>query len=264
MSRKADFVRKKYAPLLDKNLQNALARRIGTEFPRIGGPRILAACAELVLEVVFEHLKAREHLGHGQILWMAVSVDDPPSRGKTIAETDMKPVILDLSVPEDIEARLERISPTLRLSRKAIRLCHQAFEQQALLSNCDLAEILSVSDGRVSNILTAHERKTGNVIPRRATIHDVGTGLTHKHIICHKRYLDGTSPPAVARATYHSLEAVDRYLAQYDRVRHCRLEGMSLAQTAYTLNCSLSLVEEHLAIDKEMEQGGMNERGDEK
>lgn len=60
------------------------------------------------------------------------------------------------------------------------------------------------------------------------------------------------------------LESVDRYLSQYDRVRHCRQEGMSPPQTAYTLNCSLSLVEEYLAVDKEMGPGKTNETGPEK
>lgn len=49
------------------------------------------------------------------------------------------------------------------------------------------------------------------------------------------------------------LEAVDRYLGQFDRVRHCRGEGMSPEQTAFTLNCGVSLVNEYLAIDGELE-----------
>ena len=53
----------------------------------------------------------------------------------------------------------------------------------------------------------------------------------------------------VARETYHSLEAVDRYLGQYDRVRHCRLQGLTPEQTAHTLACCLGLVREYLAID---------------
>ena len=53
----------------------------------------------------------------------------------------------------------------------------------------------------------------------------------------------------MARETYHSLEAVDRYLGQYDRVRHCRLQGLTPEQTAHTLACSLGLVPRDLAID---------------
>jgi hypothetical protein len=53
----------------------------------------------------------------------------------------------------------------------------------------------------------------------------------------------------VARETYHSLEAVDRYLGQYDRVRHCRLQGLTPEQTAHALGCGLPLVAEYLAIN---------------
>jgi hypothetical protein len=45
------------------------------------------------------------------------------------------------------------------------------------------------------------------------------------------------------------LEAVDNYLGQYDRVRHCRLEGLTPEQTAHALGCGLPLVKEYLAID---------------
>ena len=45
MNANTDFVRKHYGPLKDKTLENALAHRIGAEFPRIGGPRIRSLCA---------------------------------------------------------------------------------------------------------------------------------------------------------------------------------------------------------------------------
>ena len=97
-----------------------------------------------------------------------------------------------------------------------------------------------------------YERRTGHIVPRRATVHDVGTGLTHKHIICLKRYRDGKTSDQIAKETYHSMEAVDRYLGQYDRVRHCRMEGMAKEQIAFTLGCSESLVQEYLEIDREL------------
>ncbi len=179
MGTKPDPLRKRFGPLLDKTLKNALAHRIGREFPRLGGPRILDLCAQMVLEVLADHLRPREHVAHGQVLWLGISVDDPPARGKRTADTDL--------------------------------------------------------------------------VPRRATVHDVGSGLTHKRIICRKRYLEGKSSDEIARETYHSLEAVDRYLGTYDRVRHCHLEGLAPGAIAYTLNCSLSLVQEYLAINQELE-----------
>ena len=125
MSTRPDFVRKKFAPLRDKTLRNALAHRIATEFPRIGGPRIRNLCADMILDVVFQHLRRQDHVTHGQVLWMAVRVDAPPGHRRKIAETDLVPVLLDLSTAEDV---------------------HQRIERRALI--CDVAKIVVMRDGR--------------------------------------------------------------------------------------------------------------------
>jgi DNA-binding CsgD family transcriptional regulator len=255
MGAKTDYVRKKFAPLLDKTLEQALAHRIATEFPRIGGERICRLCAQMILEVLEGHLRPREQVRHGQMLWMAVDVNDPPARGKTISRTNLLPVVLDVHTTSDTEAILQRKPPGQRLLDKAVRLSRQAYEQGALLSNCDLAAILSCTDQRVSSLLIRHEERSQTIVPRRATTHDVGSGLTHKRIICLKRYRDGKPSHEIARETYHSIEAVDRYLGQYDRVRHCRQQGLSPEQTAFTLNCGPSLVREYIDIDRELEGG---------
>jgi Protein of unknown function (DUF1670) len=254
MSSQPDFIRKKYGPLREKTLKNAIAHRIVKEFPRIGGRRICQLCADIILEVVFKHMRSKDHLVHGQVLWMAISINDPPSRRKRIEDVDLVPVLLDISTAEDVQLRIDRLPAPQRLLRKAIRLCEQAHKQGGLLSNCDLAELLGVGDSRIAQVLAEHERLTNTVVPRRATVHDVGTGLTHKRVICWKRYADGKEPHIVARETYHSLEAVDRYLGQYDRVRHCRLEALTPEQTAHALGCGLSLVKAYLAIDDLLEE----------
>lgn len=252
MIKTPDFVRKKFGPLAQKNLKNALSHRIALEFPRIG-PRFAALCADMILEVVDLHLVPKDRVIQGRILWLAVDRDDPPRHRQRIIDTRLIPVLLDLSTPDDVHRRIDRLPAGERLLQKALRLCRQAYEQGGLLSNCDLAELLCVSDSRVASLLARHERTSGTIVPRRATLHDVGTGLTHKRIICWKRYAEGKESHLVARETYHSLEAVDRYLGQYDRVRHCRLEGLSPESTAQALNCSVALVHEYLDIDQLLE-----------
>jgi hypothetical protein len=256
MSTKPDFLKKKFGPLRDKTIENALAHRIAKEFPRIGGPRICHLCAEMILEVVHSHMRAQEHIKHGQVIWMAVSAANPPRHKERIIDTELVPVLLDLSTADDVQKRIDRCAPSQRLLQRAVRLCEQAHQQGGLLSNCDLAELLNVDDSRIASVLAEHERKTNTLVPRRATLHDVGTGLTHKRIICWKRYAEGKEPHVVARETYHSLEAVDRYLGQYDRVRHCRLQGLTPEQTAHTLACSLGLVRQYLAIDDLLKERG--------
>ncbi len=253
MGSKPDYIRKKYGPMKDKTLRNALAHTIHKEFPRIGGPTMQRLCADLILEVLADHLRPRDHLSHGQVLWSAVSVNDPPHRHQRIADTDLVPVVLDLSTSEDIERRIARSGRGEYILEKALRLCKQAYDQGGLLSNCDLAEIIGVNDSYIAHVLCSYESRTGKVIPRRSTIHDVGTGLTHKRIICKKRYLDGKEPSQISRETYHTIESIDRYLSQYDRVRHCMLEGMTPSEIAHTLSCSVALVNEYIRIDEELE-----------
>jgi len=253
MSATPDYVRKHYAPLLQKTLQNALAHVIGEQFPRIGGERIRQLCAQMILDVVNAHVHPTHHMRHGQMLWMGIAIEDPPRKYRRTADTKLVPVVLDVSTAEDIEARLDRKPPQERVRIKAVRLCEQSHRQGALLSNCDLAELLGKSDSAIAAAIVQNEKQTGRLVPRRATLHDVGTGLTHKRIICLKRYAEGKSADIVARETYHSLEAVDRYLGQFDRVRHCRQQGMSPEKTAFTLNCGVSLVNEYLTIDRELE-----------
>jgi hypothetical protein len=253
MSRTPDYLRKRYASLLQKTLQNALSHLMAQQFPRIGGPRIRQLCAQMILDLIDKHVRPAEHLRHGQTLWIGIATDDPPRRYRTTADTTLVPVVLDLSIDADVLARVDRKPPRERLTTKAVRLCRQAHVQGALLSNADLAELLGRDDSEIASLLNAHEKATGQLVPRRATLHDVGTGLTHKRIICLKRYAEGKSPDLVAKETYHMLESVDRYLGQFDRVRHCRQEGMTAEKTAFTLDCGVSLVREYLAIDDELQ-----------
>jgi len=250
---KNDRLKAGLQPLLAKTLENALAHRIAKEFPRIGGPRICKLCAEMIMEVVHNHIRSKDYVHHGQIVWTAVSVNGRPGWCQKIVDTDLVTVVLDASTDEDVQARIDRVSTSQWRLRKATRMCRQAYEQGALLTNHDLSEILNIADSLIAQLLTSYERKNKTLIPRRGTIHDAGNSLSHKWIICHKRYAEGKNADQIARETYHSLEAVDRYLGQFDRVRHCLQQGMNTAEIAHILNCSVSLVEVYLQIDKELE-----------
>ncbi|MGB2985327.1 MAG: hypothetical protein WBE26_05540 [Phycisphaerae bacterium] len=50
-----------------------------------------------------------------------MDINDPPSCGKRIADTDLVPVILDLSTDEDILARIDRVPVMGRLRMRADR-----------------------------------------------------------------------------------------------------------------------------------------------
>lgn len=256
MNPNPDYRLKHYGAQRFRNLQGALAQRLGSEFPRLGGPRILGLCARMIMEVVDEHLPACERLAHGQIIWQAIDLDERPRRNRTGAQTRTRAVVLTLHDPGDVDDCLEQPRNQAHwraLCRKrAVRMCREAHAQGALLSNVDLSLLLGAPDCLIAGLLCDWEREHGQLVARRANLHDVGSGVTHKRIICRKRHLEGKDPAQVARETRHSQQAVDRYLGQYDRVRHCRQQGMDTLQTAHILGCSPALVGEYLKIDDEI------------
>ena len=254
MGAKADFVRKKYGPLARKTLPGALLSCLARDFPRLGGERMLRAASERILEVVFEHIRSREALRHGQVLWMGIATEERPGWCKPLSRMQLVPLLLELVTDQDIDAILKREKAGARLPRRCPRLCRQAHKQGGLLSNCDLAVLLGRSDSTVAQVLADYERNHDCLVPRRARLHDVGTGLTHKRVICWKRYGEGKTSEQVARESYHGIEAVDRYLGQFDRVRHCRRQEFSEQETAYVLGCSRALVAEYRAIDEQLRE----------
>ena len=62
MIKKYDSLKAGLKPLLAKTLQNSLAHRISKEFPRIGGPRICKLCAEMIMEVVDNHIRSKDYV----------------------------------------------------------------------------------------------------------------------------------------------------------------------------------------------------------
>jgi DNA-binding CsgD family transcriptional regulator len=121
-----------------------------------------------------------------------------------------------------------------------------------LLTNHDLSEILNLADALIAQMLAKYERDNKKLIPRRGTLHDAGNSISHKWIICYKRYVEGKNSDQIARETYHSIEAVDRYIGQFDRIRHCLQQGMDAKEVAHILSCSIAVVEVYRNIDKEL------------
>jgi uncharacterized protein DUF1670 len=61
-------------------------------------------------------------------------------------------------------------------------------------------------------------RKQGEFLPLRGYVMDMGSFPTHKAAVI-RLYLQGMLTPDIAARTYHSKEAVDRYIRGFDRVR---------------------------------------------
>ncbi|MBC7231587.1 MAG: DUF1670 domain-containing protein [Actinobacteria bacterium] len=242
------------APAAEKSFRAALRRFIREEFPRLGGEKVVALFIDELLGLVESHHLTRDRVGAGQLLWYAVDAQDPPFRHKRMADTRLVPVLLSLITPEDVEERRRGAEgPRERAKRVAARLLEEARAQGGVLSLADLALLMGLSPGYLSDLIGEWEREHGAVLPRRGTVHDLGPSLTHKAAICRKAVLEGKQTPEIARETHHSPASVDRYLLDLERVAYAMLKhGMSLGEICFTTQMSEGLVRQYAQLVTEL------------
>jgi predicted transcriptional regulator len=122
----------------------------------------------------------------------------------------------------------------------------QAHAQGGVLTHADVGAILHLSAPTVGHYVKEWEAEhVGQLVPRRATIHDMGPTLTHKAVIYRRVILEGQSLETAAQATRHSPAAVERYVRDYRRVQTCLHEGLSTMRTAYATGLSPQLVKQY-------------------
>ncbi len=85
------------------------------------------------------------------MVWPAVPVDEYPGKGKSMAQTRLKPVVLDIIRDDDIKAlRTPIYYRDMRMKKIERWTTHQACDQGALLSQLDPAMLLGVKEQTVT------------------------------------------------------------------------------------------------------------------
>lgn len=187
-----------------------------------------------LLQLVDTYHVAWDTLQPGQTLWPAVAIDEYPGYRKPIYATRQVPVVLTLVNHDDIADLRKGVTWTDILQRTMVRAAHDAYAQGGLLTTSDLSVLFHRGHSRIAALIRQYETETGQVVPRRGNLHDIGRTTTHKRIICRKAYLDGKTTPVIARETYHSPEAVDHDLLDFARVYFATVQrDMSLEETMF-------------------------------
>ncbi len=138
------------------------------------------------------------------------------------------------------------------------RLCKQAYKQDGCLTVAELAIMLKISAVTVCKYIHEWELEHKTVLPRRGSIHDIGPTLTHKKIILHKLFIEQKSVQQTSRETYHSLQAIQRYISTFRQVMLCMQKGMSTEQIAFATGRTKRLIKEYEQIIEEYKKGNYN------
>ena len=263
MSERIQHARDTFGPQLFKTFEGALNSFMEAECPQLGGLRTRQTLVGAIAELVHAHFPSTSHLGQGQIRWTAVHKDERSSYGKTISQSRLTPVVLDLLPTSEIEARAQGAKLREVKKEAVARLFTQTYQQSGVLTNAEVALLLKLSAGTVGTYRREWEKQHERLLPTRGSIHDMGPTLTHKKIILQKLIFEGKTVEVVCRETDHSPEAVLRYATNFKQVLMCQSKGLDVTQTAFATKLSTRLIEEHRALAEEYRQQYRHIPGDE-
>lgn len=250
-----------YEPQRYKTFQGALESFFEQECPQLGGARTRATLVNAIFQMVQRFFPDSSHLKQGQIIWTTVHKEEKGAYGKTIKNSRLTPVVLDLIPSTDITDRAN--GKKLRELKKdaAARLCRQAFDQDGCMTLAELSILLKMAPTTASKYLREYEIEQQLVVPRRGTIHDMGPTLTHKKMIIEKLFIEQKSVQQVIRETCHSARAIERYITAFRQILLCYNKGMSLKEICYSVRKTPALVEQYLyLIEKYKDSGYILER----
>ena len=170
-----------------KSAQEAIISRIGADL------RLTPFLARAYYEQMAEYFRLCSNLDvhDNQVAYGAVAAEEPS--GKKLCECQRVSVRLTLHEPADLQSS----SSISSLRRKRIaRVCQEALDQGGLLTQEDLAILLTASPSTIERDLRAL-REQGLAVPTRGRQRDIGPAISHK-VQTIERYLPGESLASVA------------------------------------------------------------------
>jgi hypothetical protein len=180
----------------------------------------------------------------GQMVWTAIDLNEPP--GKPLKDCQLRRIILTHIAPkEDAEVR-RAYGPAAKRRQQLLRMSLEAKDQQALLTQEDLAEILDTDVRTIRRDIQAL-RKDDILVPTRGQIKDIGPGVTHR-VKAISLFLQEKEPVEIARAIKHSLTAVERYIDTFCRVVYCQRMFRNNLKTALVVGVSMATVNTYLTL----------------
>lgn len=217
---KESIAQRRYMRIKGKSLKNILLERFLNKYGYDKGIITAGAIVDDLLTIIENYYRYSDNsfIKNGQMVYHAVPVDEYPKKGKSIAQTKLKPVVLDMICDQDIDDMKKPLHHREIRMKKIERWTHQAHDQGALLTQLDLAMLLGVNEYTAGQYVREYYSLYGKKLPTRGNIQFLGGGQTHKKEII-TLYLNGYLVPTICQRTNHSKEAVERYIRDFEAIR---------------------------------------------
>jgi hypothetical protein len=199
---------------------------------------------DVVKSVYFSDSNDLNKLRSGQMPYECVAASE--GHGKPLKECKKVTVVLTIHERDDIDLGAQKGLDELR-KIKVQRLTEEAREQGGLLTQEDLATLLSCDVRTIRRAVKKLKEEHGICVATRGQQKDIGPSVSHKGIAI-KQWLEGKEPNEVALNINHSLTAIERYLQHFARVVFLKRQRFQRLEIAYTIGISLPVVDSYLEI----------------
>lgn len=246
---KESIAQRRYMRMKGKSLKHILMDKFIHQYGYDKGVVTANAIVDDLLATIehFYQYSDNSFLKPGQMVWHAVPIDEYPKKGKSIAQTKLKPVILDIISNEDIEDMKTPLRHREIRIKKCERWTQQAYDQGGLLTQLDLAMLMGVNEYTAGLYVREYYSLYNRKLPTRGNIQLIGSGQTHKKEIV-SLFLKGYLVPTICQRTNHSKDAVERYLRDFEAIRLLNTKFDDMNTLSLITRLSKSVVRQYIDL----------------
>ena len=151
--------------------------------------------------------------------------------------------------PQEVELLSQGKKRPLELLPGVVaRILTEAEQQGALLSMRDIGVLFKREPSNISAIRQLYEKEHQRVLPTPATLQDMGSGITHKAMILRKILIEKKDMAIVRNETYHTQQAIDRYLKEYRRVEMLLDDNKDMSYIAQITQMPVFVIKQYRQI----------------
>lgn len=235
---------KHYKSAHKRFLKPAIENFFEVEFPKSFGPSTRSLIADELIKIFDANNRDISTIKPGQVLWNAVH------KNTRADSKNMKlvPVVLTLVDDNDISNLENGMKVSKHKQNVIARILREAYQQDALLSMRDVSLLLAMTDSNATVIRKTYEKRHNVDLPHPGNLQDMGTCITHKYQIIFKYVVEKKDPLIIAKETNHTINAVDNYLRNFNRVKTLYLDNKDEKYIHTVTNLSTSLINQYVSI----------------
>lgn len=231
-----------------RTFRSALIEMLETEYKLIGSHKVIELIADDICELRDEFYPKSHETSFGNLTWITTSSEnEKPKLGQKTEEYKSQKIDLPLLTEEDLKLMNEKSAKRDQI--KIVRLINSAFEQGGLLTLEEISLIVNRSMMTVSKRIQEYQEDHQVILPIKGNQLDIGPGVTHKRIIV-ELYEQQMAPPDIAKRTHHSLEAVDRYIKDYEKVKFLVRRKIGAGDIVHLTGRGKKVIDQYIEILK--------------